>query len=92
VHETFRSVPNFAQTFTESSFDKTDNNLLWQTINVEHECYCVPAHTITNGMKVDLKITEAFKSSTALPTEKLQILHDTTLKVFSQSWSLTKRI
>jgi alkylhydroperoxidase family enzyme len=78
--------------FTESSFDKDELTVVWQTINVEHEChYCVPAHTaIANRMKVDLKITEALRNSTALPTEKLQILHDTTLKIVRNRGSLTE--
>ena len=32
--------------FTDSSFDKDELTVVWQTINVEHAChYCVPAHT-----------------------------------------------
>jgi alkylhydroperoxidase family enzyme len=69
--------------FTESSFDKDELTVVWQTINVEHEChYCVPAHTaIANMMKVDASITEALRNKTALPTEKLQALHEFTLKM-----------
>lgn len=34
----------------ETSFDKDEITVVWQTINVEHVChYCVPAHT---GMDV----------------------------------------
>ena len=30
----------------DSSFDKEELTVVWQTINVEHAChYCVPAHT-----------------------------------------------
>lgn len=30
----------------ETSFDKDELTVVWQTINVEHAChYCVPAHT-----------------------------------------------
>ena len=69
--------------FTESSFDKDELTVVWQTINVEHNChYCVPAHTgIAHMMKVDPAITEALRNRTALPTEKLQVLHDTTLSM-----------
>ncbi|SDY40424.1 carboxymuconolactone decarboxylase family protein [Hymenobacter psychrophilus] len=69
--------------FTESSFDKDELTVVWQTINVEHNChYCVPAHTgIAHMMQVDPAITEALRNRTALPTEKLQVLHDTTLSM-----------
>ncbi len=69
--------------FTESSFDKDELTVVWQTINVEHNChYCVPAHTgIAHMMKVDSAITEALRNRTAMPTEKLQVLHDTTLSI-----------
>lgn len=57
----------FAQ---ETSFDKDELTVVWQTINVEHEChYCVPAHTgIAKMMKVDDAITEALRNETPLPT------------------------
>ena len=69
--------------FTESSFNNEEQTVVWQTINVEHEChYCVPAHTgIAHMMKVDPAITEALRNRTAMPTEKLQVLHDFTLSV-----------
>ena len=69
--------------FTQSSFNKEELTVVWQTINVEHEChYCVPAHTgIANMMKVDSSLSEALRNGTALPTEKLQALHDMTLKI-----------
>ncbi len=67
--------------FTESSFDAEELTVVWQTINVEHECgYCVPAHTaIAHMMKVAPALTEALRNGEAMPTEKLQVLHDTTL-------------
>ncbi|MCK0157746.1 carboxymuconolactone decarboxylase family protein [Cellulophaga sp. F20128] len=69
--------------FTESSFSKEELTVVWQTINVEHEChYCVPAHTaIAHMMKVEASLTEALRNKTAMPTEKLQVLHDFTLKI-----------
>lgn len=69
--------------FTQSSFNKEELTVVWQTINVEHECnYCVPAHTgIANMMKVDSSLSEALRNRTAMPTDKLQALHDFTLKV-----------
>ena len=41
--------------FVNSSFDKDELTVVWQTINVEHAChYCVPAHT---GMAKMMKVT-----------------------------------
>ncbi|PWJ57007.1 AhpD family alkylhydroperoxidase [Dyadobacter jejuensis] len=71
------------QLFASSSFNNDELTVVWQTINVEHEChYCVPAHTgIAHMMKVDAAITDALRNRTALPSDKLQVLHDTTLSI-----------
>ena len=67
--------------FSKTSFDAEELTVVWQTINIEHECcYCVPAHTlVAHRMKVDPAITEALRNRTELPTKKLQVLHQTTL-------------
>ncbi|UGA53501.1 carboxymuconolactone decarboxylase family protein [Vibrio sp. VB16] len=67
--------------FSDSSFNAEELTVVWQTINVEHEChYCVPAHTgIANMMNVDPALTEALRNRDKMTTEKLQVLHDTTL-------------
>lgn len=69
--------------FQKTSFDAEELTVIWQTINVEHEChYCVPAHTgIANMMNVDTNITEALRNGTELPSTKLQTLHETTLEL-----------
>lgn len=69
--------------FQDTSFDAEELTVVWQTINVEHEChYCVPAHTaIAHMMKVDPALTEALRNGAAMPTDKLQVLHDTTLSM-----------
>jgi len=69
--------------FVASSFDKDEVTVVWQTVNVEHNCdYCVPAHTIiAKGMKVDDAITEALRNETPLPNARLEALRDFTLKV-----------
>jgi alkylhydroperoxidase family enzyme len=74
---------NLHQLFQQTSFDVTEITVVWQTLNVEHQCnYCVAAHTaIANMMKVDTAITDALRNRTALPTSKLQILHETTLEL-----------
>lgn len=74
---------NLHKLFQRTSFDSEELTVVWQTVNVEHECcYCVAAHTaIANTMKVDPVITEALRNGTALPTKKLQVLHATTLEL-----------
>lgn len=71
------------QWFQDSSFNNDELTVVWQTINVEHEChYCVPAHTgIAHMMKVDPALTEALRTGSAMPNDKLQVLHDTTLSM-----------
>ncbi len=79
--ETLKAYQQIHQLFTATSFDAEELTVVWQTINVEHEChYCVPAHTaIAHSMKVDSALTEALRNQAPMPTEKLQALHDFTL-------------
>jgi alkylhydroperoxidase family enzyme len=69
--------------FVNSSFDKDELTVVWQTINVENEChYCVPAHTgIAKNMGVDDAITEALRNETPLPNPRLEALRSFTLKL-----------
>jgi len=69
--------------FIKSSFNKEEITVIWQSINVEHEChYCVPAHTmVAKGMKVDDAITEALRNETPLADPKLEALRTFTLTV-----------
>ncbi|GAB2904184.1 carboxymuconolactone decarboxylase family protein [Microbulbifer echini] len=71
------------QHFIDSSFNAEEMTVVWQTINVEHNChYCVPAHSaIAKAMKVDDAINEALRNKTPLPTKKLEVLRDTTLAI-----------
>lgn len=66
--------------------------MVWQTINVEHEChYCVPAHTgIAHSMKVAPALTEALRNDEAMPTEKLQALKDFTLAVVRERGNVSE--
>lgn len=63
---TLKAYTQLHQAFSDSSFDAEELTVVWQTINVEHEChYCVPAHTgIAHSMKVDPAITEALHDFT----------------------------
>ena len=69
--------------FLNSSFDKDETTVVWQTVNVENNChYCVPAHTgIAKAMGVDDAITEALRNETSLPNARLEALRDFTLSV-----------
>ena len=69
------------QLFQHSSFNKEELTVVWQTINVEHEChYCVPAHSaIAIMMGVDHEIDDALRDGHDIANEKLQVLHQTTL-------------
>ena len=69
--------------FQQTSFDADEITVVWQTINVEHEChYCVAAHTgIALGMKVDPVLVDALRDGIELRGKKLQVLHLTTLSL-----------
>jgi len=78
--------------FQDSSFNNDELTVVWQTINVEHEChYCVAAHTgIAHMMKVDAALTEALRNRTSMPSKKLQVLHDTTISMVRNRGRLTE--
>ena len=69
--------------FTNSSFDHDELTVVWQTVNVEHEChYCVPAHTwIAKDMGVNDNISDALRNETPLPNPRLEALRTFTLSV-----------
>ena len=81
--KTYEAYQKLHELFQGSSFNNEELTVVWQTINVEHEChYCVPAHTgIAHMMKVDASITEALRNRQTLADEKLQTLHETTLSI-----------
>lgn len=75
----------------ETSFDKDEITVVWQTINVEHDChYCVPAHTgIAKMMKVDDAIIDALRDETPLPNAHLEALRTFSLQVVRQRGNVT---
>jgi len=79
--------------FLKTSFTAEEKTVVWQTINVEHGChYCVPAHSaIAKSMKVDTALNEALRNRETMPTEKLQVLHDTTLALVRNRGVLSDR-
>ncbi len=78
--------------FTNTSFNAEELTVVWQTINVEHQChYCVPAHTAIAGMmKVDESITEALRNETPLADAKLEALRTMTLTVVRNRGNVTQ--
>ena len=77
------SYKKIHELFVNSSFDKDEITVVWQSINVEHAChYCVPAHTgIAMSMGVDDTITDALRNETPLPNIRLEALRTFTLSV-----------
>lgn len=69
--------------FGNSSFDADEQTVIWQAVNVYHNChYCVPAHTgVAKGMKVSDEITDALRNETPLPDARLEALRDFTLSI-----------
>ena len=69
--------------FVNSSLDKDELTVVWQSINVEHNChYCVPAHTgISKSMGVSDDISDALRNETPLPNARLEALRTFTLSV-----------
>ncbi|WP_394242297.1 carboxymuconolactone decarboxylase family protein [Vibrio astriarenae] len=90
--ETLKAYTQLHQLFTNTSFDAEELTVVWQTINVEHEChYCVPAHTgIAHSMKVDPALTEALRNDEAMPTPKLQALKDFTLAIVRERGNVSE--
>lgn len=81
--ETLKAYKTIHELFTQTSFNKEELTVVWQTINIEHAChYCVPAHTgIAQMMKVDDAITEALRNETPLKDSKLEALRTMTLTI-----------
>jgi alkylhydroperoxidase family enzyme len=78
--------------FSETAFDAEELTVVWQAINVEHEChYCVPAHTgIAKRMKVSDEIIDALRDETPLPSAKLEALRSFTLGMLRQRGAVTE--
>ncbi len=78
--------------FQHTSFNADELTVVWQTINIEHNChYCVPAHTaVANMMKADSGITKKLKTKEPLEDPKLQTLHETTLALTKNRGMISK--
>lgn len=71
------------QHFANSSFNNEQLTVVWQTINVYHQChYCVPAHTaIAQIMGVSQEISDALRNNKPLTNLDLQTLREFTIKL-----------
>ena len=89
---TLKAYKILHELFQQTSFDAEELTVIWQTINVEHEChYCVPAHAgIAHIMNVDGAISDALRNRETLPKRSLQVLHLTTLALVRNRGRLTK--
>jgi alkylhydroperoxidase family enzyme len=91
------SVLNAYQTLhqlaLDSSFDKDEITVVWQTINVENAChYCVPAHTgIARMMEVSDDITNALRDEKPLPNDRLEALRTFTLAVMNKHGNVSRQ-
>jgi len=91
ILEGYKTLHNL---FQNSSFDAEELTVVWQTINQYHHChYCVPAHTaIAHMMKVSPGLIEALKNGGAMPSQKLQVLRDTTLSLVEQRGNISEQV
>jgi AhpD family alkylhydroperoxidase len=76
--------------FQQTSLSVIEQNVVWLTINVEHNChYCVPAHTaIAHMQKVDSATIDALRTASPLKDKKLEALRQFTLKAVRQRGQL----
>ncbi|MEL7799413.1 carboxymuconolactone decarboxylase family protein [Idiomarina loihiensis] len=81
-----KAYQDIHELFVNSSFDKNELTVVWQTINVYHDChYCVPAHTaIAKQMGADDSITENIRADKPLTDNKLQALREFTLTMLEK--------
>ncbi|KAF7767719.1 hypothetical protein PCIT_a3800 [Pseudoalteromonas citrea] len=79
--------------FLNSAFNSEEKTVVWQTINIEHNChYCVPAHSaIAKSMGVADELTQALRAHTALPTQKLETLRTTVLQLVRNRGQLSEQ-
>ncbi len=76
--EGYQKLHELAQ---QTSFNKEELTVVWQTVNVEHDChYCVPAHTgIAKSMQVDDNLIQELRDDKTLSDAKLNTLKNTVL-------------
>ena len=88
--QTLKAYGTLHELFTNTSLNNDEITVVWQTINVEHEChYCVPAHTaIAKQMGVSDDISQALRDETPLPDAKLEALRTFTKQMIAKRGKL----
>ena len=81
--ETLKAYTELHELFMDTNFTDEERTIIWQTINVEHECnFCVPAHTaMVKYMNINDNVINALRDETPLPKAKLEALRSFTLEV-----------
>lgn len=84
--QTLKAYGTLHELFTNTSLNNDEITVVWQTINVTHECtYCVPAHTaIAKQMGVSDEISQALRDEQPLPDAKLEALRTFTKQVIAK--------
>lgn len=69
--------------FLNTSLTDEEKTVIWQAINVEHEChYCIPAHSlIAHVMNVSDALNQALVEKNPLPNRRLEVLREVTLEI-----------
>ncbi|MFO7787356.1 MAG: carboxymuconolactone decarboxylase family protein [Halospina sp.] len=90
--QTLKAYGTLHELFTNTSLNNDELTVVWQTINVAHECtYCVPAHTaIAKQMGVSEEISQALRDETPLPDDKLEALRTFTTQVIAKRGNIEK--
>ena len=90
--QTFQAYNTLHELFTKTSFNNDEITVVWQTINVDHEChYCVPAHTaIAKQMGVSEAISQALRDETPLPDDRLEALRTFTKQMIAKRGNVDK--
>jgi alkylhydroperoxidase family enzyme len=89
--EALKAYKALHEYFQASSFNNTELTVVWQTINLYHQChYCLPAHTgIAHMMKVDPEIIKVLHAGEPLQDAKLNALQATAYAMVDQRGQLT---
>ncbi len=79
--------------FSQTSFDETELTIVWQTVNLEHDChYCVPAHTaIAKCMGLNSEFINALIKGEDLPNDKLNALRHVTQQLVRNRGHISKK-
>jgi uncharacterized peroxidase-related enzyme len=90
--QTLKAYNMLHELFSNTSFNKDEITVVWQTINVDNECtYCVPAHTaIAKQMGVSDDISQALRDEAPLPDDKLEALRTFTQQVMAKRGNVEK--